>query len=375
MDNLYTGISKSIESLPPEITFSYGYIFTNFKKLKWPWLNKRKIDNVYLSNHFFFILQEDAMAYAIEVLIFFSSELSVFYISKADSTGFFNRHGSPSPLKAVISTFLSYLIRRFSRKNIPSRISLFSRSQPQYLFPSSSLNPSKHILDDRELVRWWLKVLDSVNGSQCPKKYVLIPGMDPRETLKYTPQHVDTDLNWICGHPYESMGQSAGEIIPRFPDDPKTRFLDQLDRDGEVVSIDKFWELMAFRQECIHGRIVGFFSLEFPGNDQDGTNNTITEDLDLQNGIQINEKIYRMVYEKLLRSDFETLEKTKGATLDLINDINNSKDIKDSVDWIKKVSGKKTSEDKKRKAIDISEQLKPVNILNESLIRKKSKKK
>ncbi|QSL64904.1 hypothetical protein MERGE_002208 [Pneumocystis wakefieldiae] len=376
MVNLYSEISKSIEFLPQEISFSYGYVFTSFKKLKWPWISKKNIDSVSLSNHFFFVLQNDAMAYAIEVLIFFSSDLSVFYISKADSTGFFNRHNSSSPFKPVISSFLSYLIMKFSRRNIPSRISLFSKSQPQYLFPSSSLNPSKHILDDRELIKWWLRVLDSVRGAQCPKKYILIPGIDARETLRYTPEHSNIDSKWICGHPYQSTGQPAGEIIPRFPDDPKTRFLDQLYKDGEgdVTSVDKFWELMAFRQECTLGRIVGFFSIEFPGNDQDETNNSLKEDSNLENGIQINEKIYRMAYEKLLRSDFETLEKTKGATLDWIHNINNSKDIKDTVDWIKKVSGKKTCEDKKRKTVDISEQSKTINILNESLIRKKNKK-
>src|SRR5208282_769802 len=65
-------------------------------------------------------------------------------------------------------------------------------------------------------------------------------------------------------------------LVPRFPDDPKSRFLDELDGelsisqgkavDGEwrsVKTLDQFWEMMAFRQECSAGRLVGFIWIVF----------------------------------------------------------------------------------------------------------------
>src|SRR5690606_5881540 len=76
-------------------------------------------------------------------------------------------------------------------------------------------------------------------------------------------------------------------IIPHFPDDPKARFLDELDADvGQTVNavsakikctstrcrgsawnsihnLDQFWDLMSFRQECSLGHNVGFMWLVF----------------------------------------------------------------------------------------------------------------
>ncbi|KAG5513734.1 hypothetical protein PMAC_000772 [Pneumocystis sp. 'macacae'] len=379
MTNLNTEISEILPLLSSEVSFSYGYIYTLPRKLKWSWITFKKLSNpVFLSNHFFFIIYEDALAYAVEVLIFFASDTTIFYVTKADSTGFFNKNHTPSPFKPATSAFLSYLLKRFSKKGIPSRISLFARSQPQYLFPLSCSNPYKHVLNDRELIKWWAKILDCIQKSFHPRKYILIPGIDARETLSFTPNYANTDLKWICGHPYQSVDKPAREIIPRFPDDPKTRFLDQLDVDGqgEMINIDQFWELMAFRQECTLGRIVGFLNVEFPPNkDQKNKNNSnLDNDLNEECGIQINERTYRMLYEKLLRSDFETLEKTKGATLDWIHSINNLKSTNIITNWIKTVSGSKTTEDKKRINTDILEQSKTINILNKNLVRKKVKK-
>ncbi|KAG4301919.1 hypothetical protein PCANB_002042 [Pneumocystis canis] len=370
MTNLNSEILEFIASLPTEVTFSYGYIYTTSQKLKWSWITSKKSSPVFLSNHFFFILQENVFTYAVEVLIFFSSNLTVFYVSKADSTGFFNKNQASSPFKLATSAFLSYLVKKFSRKNIKSRISLFVRSQPQYLFPSSSSNPHKHILNDRELVKWWLKILDCVAKSNSPKKYILIPGMDAKETLRFAPDHTNNDLKWICGHPYQSVDKPAREIIPRFPDDPKTRFLNQLDTDGqgETTTIEQFWELIAFRQECSLGGIVGFINIEFLPQ----KNYNMHQDLD--SGIQTSKRIYKMLHEKLLRSDFETLEKTKGATHDWIHSVNNTENVTNLNNWIKTVSGSKTTEDKKRKInIDSSEQSKTINILNKNLVRKKNK--
>jgi regulator of Ty1 transposition protein 109 len=64
--------------------------------------------------------------------------------------------------------------------------------------------------------------------------------------------------------------------VPRFPDDPKSRFVDELDDElaisqgravtgqwRSVKTLDQFWEMLAFRQECSAGRLVGFIWVVF----------------------------------------------------------------------------------------------------------------
>jgi regulator of Ty1 transposition protein 109 len=59
-------------------------------------------------------------------------------------------------------------------------------------------------------------------------------------------------------------------LIPRLPDDPKSRFLvdldDSKDESGQwrsIKTIEQFWEMMSYRQECSAGRLVGFIWVVF----------------------------------------------------------------------------------------------------------------
>jgi regulator of Ty1 transposition protein 109 len=76
--------------------------------------------------------------------------------------------------------------------------------------------------------------------------------------------HYTKEFDWV----------PARCLIPLFPDDPKSRFRDELDdesaRSGEmkntgnwksVKNLEMFWEMMAFRQECSSGRMTGFIWL------------------------------------------------------------------------------------------------------------------
>lgn len=69
-------------------------------------------------------------------------------------------------------------------------------------------------------------------------------------------------------------------LIPRLPDDPKARFCDDLDASVDaqgrwrgVKTLEEFWELMGYRQECSAGRVVGFVWVVFdtPANDSGKT--------------------------------------------------------------------------------------------------------
>lgn len=266
-------------------------------------------------------LPEELLVLAIEVLIYTTRSLTTIFVSKADSTGCLSelqlpRGQSGSPLKTICGTFVSWLATERQREGKKLVVSLFARAQDQYLFPASIDNKNKHVLDDRGLVKWWCKVLDPIvwqykaeeerksfadrltqgdnvysNGhtssaDATAKGFLVIPGFEPYDTLRYIPPpKPNTPRRWAATHPLLQIAPHPAApprcLVPHFPDDPKARFLDELDEelpdrgtdamvvDGgtpsrstgiwkSVKTLDQFWEFMAFRQECSSGRIVGF---------------------------------------------------------------------------------------------------------------------
>ncbi|KAK1573240.1 H3 K56 histone acetylation protein KAT11 [Colletotrichum navitas] len=240
---------------------------------------------------------KSVLVLALEVFIYTTAHSSTFFVSKADSTGYLKLlnlpKGTPSPIKKISSVFVSYLVEQRSRKGIQSVVSLFARAQDQYLFPGSAEYSGKHVLDDRGLVKWWCKVLDPLLektpvGKGAPwggvKGYLVIPGLDSYETKAFLPKTPSSAANWVLGHALEKISHYTKEydwvparcLIPRFPDDPKSRFRDELDEETgkskqlkttgqwkSVKSLETFWEMMAYRQECSSGRLTGFIWVVF----------------------------------------------------------------------------------------------------------------
>ncbi|KAF2246166.1 hypothetical protein BU26DRAFT_521637 [Trematosphaeria pertusa] len=266
---------------------------------------------------------EELLILAIEVLVYTTKHLTTIFVSKADSTGYISllhlpRPQAGSPLKAICGTFVSWLARERQREGKTLVVSLFARAQDQYLFPASIENKDKHVLDDRGLVKWWCRVLDPIvreykaekeqeplterlakreqaavtgdasSKSECTAKgYLVIPGFEPYDTLRYIPPPPSPTAprRWATTHPLLQLAPHPGApprcLVPHFPDDPKARFLDELDEElpdrgtdamlkeggtpsrsngqwKSVKTLDQFWDFMAFRQECSSGRIVGF---------------------------------------------------------------------------------------------------------------------
>lgn len=312
----------------------------------------------------------------IEVLIFSTEDSTTVFVSKADSTGFLERRTStttidqgstsspsspapsPSLIRTVISTLLKWLLswhlslptlgsaesdlaneysgnsgsgsgpvpHEIAHRNRPKRLilSLFARSQNQYLFPGSIENKAKHVLDDRQLIKWWCRLLDelvqkqdwhiaprdvakltlSQNGDQTliatpievnppAKAYVVVPGCDRSDTIRsffppsarYARPGAGEAL-WHNSYPVNSLTANADQsgltaekkislpvrcLIPRLPDDPKARYCDDLDHAGidsngqwrDIRTLQQFWETMEYRQECAAGRLVGFVWIVF----------------------------------------------------------------------------------------------------------------
>jgi regulator of Ty1 transposition protein 109 len=244
---------------------------------------------------------KEVLVFAIEIHIYSTAYLTTIFVSKADSTGYLHLlnlpKGSLSPLKGISSTFLAYLVGQRRRQGIKSVVSLFARAQDQYLFPGSVENSGKHVLDDRGLIRWWCRVLDPLVDSSMKSRsrqqkafwdtirgYLIVPGLDNYESKSYLPKSpnaLNINSRWTIGHPLKNISRHQKDVpprclIPHFPDDPKSRFLDELNDEllschgksinGEwksVKSLDQFWDMMAFRQECSAGRLVGFIWVVF----------------------------------------------------------------------------------------------------------------
>lgn len=248
----------------------------------------------------------EIIVFGMEVLVYTTAHLTTVFISKADSTGFLHLSNAPrkvSLLRLISNAFLSFLVRTRQRSGVRLVLSLFARAQNQYLFPGSVKNTGKHVLDDRGLIKWWCRALDPILREYEPESkdsekgpvdqttesakssataFIIVPGCDKFEVRSFFPPSAKSDdqrqSRWLNSFPRQQLCSNPDApprcLVPRFPDDPKTRFLIDLDDElpgpteggsGEssgiwrsVKSLDQFWELMSFRQECSAGRVVGF---------------------------------------------------------------------------------------------------------------------
>lgn len=259
-------------------------------------------ERTYCENHFLAVSinapdepGKQVLVLGIEVFIYTTAQSTTLFVSKADSTGYLTLlnlpKGTPSPIREICATFVGFLVEKRRRKDIQFVVNLFARAQDQYLFPGSVDNKGKHVLDDRGLIKWWCRVLDPLLGpapksTEAPwksaKGYIVVPGLETYETRALTPRKEDSA--WEFTHPLERISHYYREfdwvpprcLIPHFPDDPKSRFRDELDEEAassqamkkqgswkSVKTLDTFWEMMAYRQECSSGRMTGFIWLVF----------------------------------------------------------------------------------------------------------------
>ncbi|KAG0015074.1 hypothetical protein BGZ81_011856 [Podila clonocystis] len=219
------------------------------------------------------------------------------YIAKVDTSGNWPIPGSElqmkskrSPVRALVHGYLkamrshkiSISSASLSVTDNPSlstctpktSLFIFARAQPQYLFARSTKNPGKHVLDDRGLIRWWKNMVGSAyvkgdNNSgheRSIKASWHIPGCESeRHAVAITQagspsaSGEDTSDMWIYGHPYKGVTGKSRDIIPQFPDDPKSRMIQSDSTARGAVDASTFWEMVAISEECGAGRMTGFF--------------------------------------------------------------------------------------------------------------------
>jgi len=285
------------QTLPLDVRAKFHHLRTGAQKHEWV-LYVEKPPSATLESHLLVVslCDNETFVFAMEVLVYSTAHRRVFFVSKADSTGY----GRQISLAGIASAFLSFLLTTRSTKGVATELSLFARSQSQYLFLGSADNGVKHVLDDYGLIKWWLKVLDTLAST---KAFVTVPGISEHETLRLAPSS-----KWTCGHPFPNT-RLATQVIPHLPDDPKSRYLDDIRAEGREVTVEEFWQTMSFRQECSLGRLTGFFWLQTRSN-ENATQSEV--------GVKAEERAFRHCHESLLRGDYSSPSKAKSATADWI---------------------------------------------------------
>lgn len=241
------------------------------------------------STHFIVLAFGGVVIYAIEIIVYDApgSQQTIF-VSKADTTGHYNLNSSMEEIKnrprlpyaKVTSAILRGLIRCFIDPLRPVRLCLFARAEKQYLFPLSSECSTKHILSGSQLLRWWIKVFtDTLQGSErlllsIERARLQIPGNDPTIIKHFFPRAgSDTSssgpsIEWQVGDifwPDDDPNLPAVKCVPRFSDDPLTRFLDYLVTEKRALTTgqNRFWIELQARQEFRLSVEVGVLGVEF----------------------------------------------------------------------------------------------------------------
>ncbi|KAK6197873.1 regulator of Ty1 transposition [Scheffersomyces amazonensis] len=143
------------------------------------------------------------------------------------------------------------------------RVCLFTKAADQYIYPYSSKNPHKHIINGAQLLKWWLRTIDKTltAGWDCK---LMIPGSDETSSRKFL---TDLAKSWSLGHVYKKHSDNSDTAIyciPVYPDDPKGRFLEHLivENRYQRMTVGQFYQELGFRQEFRLGNVVGLIGCQ-----------------------------------------------------------------------------------------------------------------
>ncbi|KAG0201336.1 hypothetical protein BGX28_005808 [Mortierella sp. GBA30] len=272
----------------------------------------------------------------------------IVYIAKVDTSGCWPLPGLEtrslkSPAQALVRGYLKSMRSQDDgcfKNHMSTKTSLFvfARAQPQYLFADSAKNTGKRVLDDRGLVRWWKNMITSVyieplssSSSSTPtlkRGWWLIPGIESerqalnivRSTSTPTSTSLDAPFSLNYGYPDRNSSENACALIPRFPDDPKSRMMQSPSCQGGMVDIRTFWELAAIGEESGAGKITGFFRVIEECEQKDEQEEKEQVDVTPSISTATSEPLtgstdaYTKAINFLLSQDFSTLDRGQKST-------------------------------------------------------------
>ncbi|CCK70929.1 H3 histone acetyltransferase RTT109 KNAG_0F02650 [Huiozyma naganishii CBS 8797] len=135
-----------------------------------------------------------------------------------------------------------------------TKLCLFTRPADHYLFNGSAQNSGKHRMNGQQLLDWWLHILDNILCEQFEQSTthacLRVPGEEPVRIRRHLR---DCQFaNWTVGDIFGGSGDSPAVYhVPLFPDDPKSRFLHQLESENRLTNttLTNFWTELQERQE------------------------------------------------------------------------------------------------------------------------------
>lgn len=185
------------------------------------------------------------------------------YISKIDTSGWETLKKQPlSLIRAIILGYLNYYKNLYKNTGFTVTVHLYTRAKPNYLFPTSddANNINKHVLNDSELINWWIKTLSHYPKLLIPESgYWFCP---TGERIGYLQTVMDENKNeninnilktnfsvcpWTWGYPFEKSSL-AYETIPQFPDDPKNSLIHNEKRASLIndkTTVREFFEYLS----------------------------------------------------------------------------------------------------------------------------------
>lgn len=216
--------------------------------------------------------------------------------------------------------------------DVITKISLFTRAEPQYLFPNSGKNKTKHILNGDELLKWWCKLINSIVDdkdsqifNQVNQKMLFIPNSDKSSTSRYFSKLENTKCEWGVGDIFSQSKEDTQNQkndhkiaiynIPLLPDDPKGRFLEHLvvENRAKKVSLTQFWVELGVRQEFRLGVVVGVIGIK--GKTNPVKNASLDPSLKI-----VNDKLFEQLKNIIIENEYGTVTDSQQCYKQIVED-------------------------------------------------------
>ncbi|RHZ52707.1 hypothetical protein Glove_458g1 [Diversispora epigaea] len=269
----------------------------------------------------------DVFVTGIEIHEYYDSNNSslIVYISKVDTTGFCNC--SVTPTKNLLSAYMNFYSKNERSKFKSLKFHCFARSQPEYLFQLSAKNPIKRKLEDPQLIKWWKRIFqqtffDNQNNAQNDARgWFYLPGVSTERNARmlindliYGENEKRENQFWKYGYPYPDA-QKAIDVIPKFEDDAKSRWLSNVESEDEnSLTVKEFWDMISIGGEFVGGNRAGFIWVEMKGNDGDGGDGqkiisaakSIKPNEEKIGGLLVDNVTYNLTINTLLNENFQS---------------------------------------------------------------------
>ncbi|EPX73223.1 RTT109 family histone lysine acetyltransferase [Schizosaccharomyces octosporus yFS286] len=306
------------------------YLQSEYEKCHNLYGKSSKSKDFKFASHLFLVKENDVLVFGLECVVYKKLNKSIIFVAKVDSTGLGTHSASSSGLAA--SAIETVINTQYKEGAVEVEVTLFAISQGQYLFPESSENGHKRVLSDTGLLHWWVKCLETIRKDYSPQEKQNKEETEKISTERSSPKTENhSAFMFVPGLPslrsylpnsFWKQGTAiqhgkAIDMIPRYPDDPKARYLYELQDQRSEISVAEFWDTLSFRQECCSGKLVGFYTLNLPKcPEQAEPFEERTSDF----GLVLPPKLYRIIYDSLLKHSFRSPSIASQSTKTFFNE-------------------------------------------------------